>query len=92
MPAKPRNQANPVDRFETALKELEDIVARMEQGDLPLEDSLKLFERGTRLTRQCSDQLKQAELRVKELSQADAAAEDDAAPIDPEPLDDDSLL
>lgn len=53
--------------FESALKELEDIVAAMEREDLPLEESLKLFERGVILTRECRSSLSSAELRVKNL-------------------------
>src|ERR1700751_1575640 len=63
--------ADPVSRFEAALKELEDIVARMERGELPLEESLKLFERGVALTRECRGSLETAELRVRKLLQAE---------------------
>ena len=58
----------PVD-FEAALAELEELVGRMESGTLSLEDSLKAFERGIKLTRQCQSALRQAELRVKALTQ-----------------------
>lgn len=61
-----------VARFETSLKELEAIVARMERGDLPLEESLGLFERGMGLTKECRTSLDQAELRVRKLLEADA--------------------
>ena len=54
--------------FETALETLEDLVQRMEAGELSLEDSLQEFERGVRLTRICQDALKAAEQRVKVLS------------------------
>ena len=47
--------------FEAALDELEKLVARMEEGDLPLEETLKLFERGMELTRQCQKALADAE-------------------------------
>ncbi len=60
-------QASPVAQFESALKELEEIVAAMERGDLPLERSLQLFERGTELSRQCQQALAAAELRIKTL-------------------------
>ena len=62
---------DPVSRFEASLKELEDIVARMERGDLPLEESLKLFERGVALTRECRGSLETAELRVRKLLQTE---------------------
>ena len=53
--------------FELALKELESIVERMEKGDQTLEDSLQDFERGMELSRQCQNNLKQAELRVEKM-------------------------
>lgn len=56
-----------VSRFEQSLGELEDIVTRMERGDLKLEESLRLFERGIALTRQCRQSLEAAELKVKTL-------------------------
>jgi exodeoxyribonuclease VII small subunit len=56
-----------VSRFEDALGELEDIVTRMERGDLKLEESLQMFERGMALTRQCRQSLEAAELKVKNL-------------------------
>ena len=73
--------ADPVTRFEASLKELEDIVARMERGELPLEESLKLFERGVVLTRECRNSLDSAELRVRNLlqPQAEDGAGDGAA-------------
>jgi len=52
-------------RFEDSLAELEQLVERMEQGNLPLEDSLKLFERGVQLTRACQKALKEAEHKVQ---------------------------
>ncbi len=67
---------DPVSRFEASLKELEEIVARMERGDLPLEESLKLFERGVALTRECRTSLDSAELRVRKLLQPDLGAEE----------------
>ncbi|MBI2382964.1 MAG: exodeoxyribonuclease VII small subunit [Gammaproteobacteria bacterium] len=63
----PAAEPDRVAQFEQALQELEDIVQRMERGDLKLEESLKLFERGVALTRQCRDALETAELRVKQL-------------------------
>lgn len=58
--------AEPTDfNFEQALKELEELVGRMEQGDLPLEESLKAFERGIELTRNCQQALKEAEQKVE---------------------------
>lgn len=57
-----------VARFEQSLDELEQLVAKMEQGDLGLDDSLKSFERGISLYRECQTALEQAELRVKQLT------------------------
>ena len=57
-------QAEPVD-FERALAELESQVQRLEGGDLPLEDALKAFEEGVRLTRQCQQSLDAAEQKVQ---------------------------
>ena len=53
--------------FEQALKRLEEIVNQMEQGRATLEDSLKLFEEGTRLAAFCGTQLDEAELQVTRL-------------------------
>lgn len=54
-------------RFEAALAELEDIVTRLERGEMKLEESLKLFERGVALTKACRQSLETAELKVKQL-------------------------
>lgn len=53
--------------FETSLKELEKVVRRLEEGELPLEESLKLFEDGVRLSRECQERLNQAERRIEVL-------------------------
>ena len=55
------------DNFEDALKELEKIVTQLESDELSLEQSLKSFEKGIKLTRQCQKQLKDAELKVQKL-------------------------
>jgi exodeoxyribonuclease VII small subunit len=51
--------------FEQALAELEALVARLERGDMPLDDALRTFERGVELTRQCQGSLKAAHQRVE---------------------------
>lgn len=51
--------------FEASLEALEQIVRDLEQGDLPLEKSLELFERGIRLSRECQERLGQAERRIE---------------------------
>ena len=53
--------------FEDSLSKLEQIVERMEQGDLTLEESLKTFEEGVKLTRECQQALATAEQKVKML-------------------------
>ncbi len=53
--------------FEASLKELERIVRRLEDGELPLEESLKLFESGVKLSRECQERLNQAERRIEVL-------------------------
>jgi exodeoxyribonuclease VII small subunit len=68
--------------FEAALAELEELVAQMEAGDLTLEASLKAFERGVVLTKTCTDALKAAEQKVKELT-----ADNELVPLDPEDVD-----
>ena len=54
--------------FEEALAELESIVARLETGELALEASLSLFERGQQLATRCNTQLEQASLRIEQLT------------------------
>ena len=53
--------------FEEAFTELETVVSKLEAGDLPLEESLALFERGMFLAQYCEKRLDRAELRVQEL-------------------------
>jgi exodeoxyribonuclease VII small subunit len=59
--------------FEKKLARLEEIVAKMEVGDLSLEDSLKSFEEGVKLSRECTSQLTLAEQKVKVLLSVDAS-------------------
>lgn len=54
-----------VEKFETALKKLEDVVRRLEGGELSLDDSLKAFEEGVKLAGFCSKKLNEAEKRVE---------------------------
>ena len=51
--------------FETSLAELEQIVTKLEDGDLPLEESLDLFEQGIKLSRTCRERLTRAERRIE---------------------------
>ncbi len=69
----------PTPDLEKSLAELEKIVERLEAGDLSLDDSLKQFERGVALTRQCQTALRSAEQKVEILlrkSGASSTAED----------------
>jgi exodeoxyribonuclease VII small subunit len=66
MPSKKRDQD--IQTFEQSLKRLENIVNRLEQGDVPLEESLKLYEEGLELSKACSERLAKAELTLKRLS------------------------
>lgn len=56
------------EKFEDAMKKLEGIVERMEKGEMPLNESLKLFEEGVKLTRFCSQELQKAEKKVELLT------------------------
>ncbi len=58
--------------FEKKLTRLEEIVQKMEKGEMGLEDSLKLFEEGVKLSRDCQSQLSDAEVKVKKLMGFDA--------------------
>ncbi len=55
-------------QFEKSLAELEDIVNKMEQGDLTLEDSLAAFEKGVKLTKECQKALKSVEQKINKLT------------------------
>ncbi|MCL2508021.1 MAG: exodeoxyribonuclease VII small subunit [Oscillospiraceae bacterium] len=55
--------------YESAMKRLEEIVDRLESGSLPLDESLKYFEEGTRLVTYCNDCLNKAQQRITELSE-----------------------
>jgi exodeoxyribonuclease VII small subunit len=73
--------------FEKKLKRLEDIVEKMESGDLSLDDSMKLFEEGVKMSRECQLQLTVAEEKVKLLLSVDADGKAVTRDFDP---DDDS--
>ena len=55
--------------FEAAIAELESIVKKLEEGDLPLETSLELYERGVQLSRFCHSRLEEAERRIEVLNE-----------------------
>jgi exodeoxyribonuclease VII small subunit len=54
--------------FEEAMKELEGVVKRLESGDVPLEDSIRLYERGAALKAHCETKLKAAEEKVERIT------------------------
>jgi exodeoxyribonuclease VII small subunit len=68
--------------FEKALAELESIVQKLERGDVALEESVAIYERGEALKRRCEELLRQAEARVEKIT-LDAAGK----PVGAEPLD-----
>jgi exodeoxyribonuclease VII small subunit len=68
--------------FEKALQELESIVQKLEGGNVPLEESVAIYERGEALKRRCEELLRQAEARVEKIT-LDASGK----PVGTEPLD-----
>jgi exodeoxyribonuclease VII small subunit len=58
--------------FEQAFAQLEQVVVRLEDGDLPLDDALSLYARGQALAMRCAQLLEQAELRVRQIGETDA--------------------
>jgi exodeoxyribonuclease VII small subunit len=79
MSAAKMEETAPLD-FEAAMRDLEEIVERLEHGELPLEESLAAFERGVLLTRSCQAALREAEQKVEILLKKAGGAE--AAPFD----------
>ena len=65
--------------FEQNMQRLEQIVRAMERGDVPLEESLKLFQEGTELVRNCNQLLENAQLQVKKIMTAP-----DGSPVEEE--------
>jgi exodeoxyribonuclease VII small subunit len=82
MPKAASAETSQVAEFEKSLDELEQLVVRMEHGELSLDDSLQSFERGIALYRNCQSALDQAKLRVSEL--LDPAVPESARPFDPD--------
>jgi len=70
-------------KFESALERLEEIVQELESGDLPLEQSLKLYEEGIKLSRLCTKRLEEAERKV-EILLKDKEGNVSAQPFDEE--------
>jgi exodeoxyribonuclease VII small subunit len=76
-----KREAKDGQTFESSLAALEKIVRQLERGELPLEESLQLFEQGVRLSRECQERLNQAERRI-ELLLRDAEGRPVLAPFD----------
>ncbi|GLK75486.1 exodeoxyribonuclease 7 small subunit [Methylopila jiangsuensis] len=70
--------------FEAALAELERIVGRLEQGQVPLEESIEIYRRGEALKARCDDLLKKAEARVETISVGADGSPKGLAALDPE--------
>ncbi len=70
--------------FERALKELEAIVGRLERGDVELEESIAIYERGEQLRDHCDRLLKQAEAKVEKLTFAADGSPSGTAKLDPD--------
>ena len=68
--------------FEEAMKELESVVAKLESGDVPLEDSIKLYERGAALKEHCQKKLSEAEEKVAQIT-----LDGDGKPVGTVPVD-----
>jgi exodeoxyribonuclease VII small subunit len=64
--------------LEAALQELEEIAQRLESGDLTMDESLSLFERGQRLIQQCQQDLDEKELRIQQIM-----GDDSLSPLNP---------
>ncbi|MDJ0640349.1 MAG: exodeoxyribonuclease VII small subunit [Paracoccaceae bacterium] len=74
----------PVDKmsFEDAMKELESVVNRLESGDVPLDDSIKLYERGAALKAHCQKKLAEAEEKVAQITLDGEGNPTGTAPVD----------
>jgi exodeoxyribonuclease VII small subunit len=70
--------------FERAIEELETIVKRLEEGKVPLEESVTIYERGELLKRRCEELLRQAEARVEKITLDAAGKPTGTAPLDVE--------
>lgn len=70
-------------KFEQSMAELEGLVTSLEKGDMPLDDALKAFEKGTDLVKKCQKQLRDAEHRVEKV-----LTDEQGRPAGTQPLDD----
>ena len=83
----PVSVAAPVDglSFEAALKELEQIVGRLESGDTPLDDAIALYERGSALRAHCAERLDAAQARIESIRLGGDGVPAGTTPFDPTP-------
>jgi len=81
--AKNNKQKNNVVKlgFEEAIKDLTNIVSKIEQGDIPLQDSLEQYEKGMALIKHCRDILQKAEKRIEKITEADLTKSKDEKPV-----------
>ena len=77
-------------KFEDGLKRLEEIVAKLESGNLSLDDSLKLFEEGVKLVRFCNERLAEAQQKVELLTKDQAGNVIGSQPFDSENSEDEN--
>ncbi len=82
-----RQQGRPVEEmsFEEAIAELERIVERLERGQVPLAESIAIYERGAALKKRCETLLKEAEMRIEKI-----VLNEQGEPVGTEPLDPDA--
>jgi exodeoxyribonuclease VII small subunit len=69
------SEQTPVDTYEALYSQLQQVVAQLEQGELPLDRSLQLYEQGIRLASACQGLLDAAELRVQQLQAGEPAVD-----------------
>jgi exodeoxyribonuclease VII small subunit len=67
--------------FEESIKELTDIVGKIEQGEIPLQDSLEQYEKGMTLIKHCRDILQKAEKQIEKITEADVTKNKDDKPV-----------
>ncbi len=83
-----KRQKTDVDKlsFEDAIKELTDIVGKIEQGEIPLQDSLEQYEKGMALIKQCRTILQKAEERIEKITKEEETENSDRQEKDPDEL------
>lgn len=68
--------------FEDALSALEEIVGKLESGEVPLEESIEIYTRGTMLRRHCQEKLGSAQARIEKITLSEAGAPEGTEPFD----------